>query len=98
MSPCWSSCRRHPKNIAKAIGEHIADLIENESTIQTGVGKIPNSVFPYLMNKRDLGIHTETFTEGLIDLIEAGVITCRKKSLASRKDRLRLLHGYKTAL
>ena len=39
------------------------------------------SVFPYLMNKRDLGIHTETFTEGLIDLIEAGVITCRKKTL-----------------
>jgi acyl-CoA hydrolase/GNAT superfamily N-acetyltransferase len=70
-----------PNNIAKAIGELIADLIENESTIQTGVGKIPSSVFPYLMNKKELGIHTETFTEGVIDLIEAGVITCRKKSL-----------------
>jgi len=79
--PLLEFVQKSPDNIAKAIGELIADLIENESTIQTGVGKIPNSVFPYLMNKRDLGIHTETFTEGLIDLIEAGVITCRKKSL-----------------
>ncbi|HVN72359.1 MAG TPA: acetyl-CoA hydrolase/transferase C-terminal domain-containing protein, partial [Desulfomonilia bacterium] len=70
-----------PGEIAKAIGELIADLIENESTLQMGVGSIPNSVFPYLMNKRDLGIHTETFTEGLMDLIESGVITCRKKTL-----------------
>jgi acyl-CoA hydrolase/GNAT superfamily N-acetyltransferase len=73
--------QKAPGDIAKSIGEHIADLIENESTIQTGVGRIPNSVFPYLMNKRDLGIHTETFTEGIIDLIEAGVITSRKKTL-----------------
>jgi acyl-CoA hydrolase/GNAT superfamily N-acetyltransferase len=79
--PLLEFIQRAPNNIAKAIGELIANLIENESTIQTGVGKIPNSVFPYLMNKRDLGIHTETFTEGLIDLIEAGVITCQKKSL-----------------
>jgi len=60
-------------------------LIDNESTLQTGVGRIPNSVFPYLANKRDLGIHTETFTDGIIDLIEKGVITCRKKSLHQGK-------------
>ena len=83
--PLLEFIQKSPDNIAKAIGELIADLIENESTIQTGVGKIPSSVFPYLMNKRDLGIHTETFTEGLIDLIEAGVITCRKKSLQPGK-------------
>ncbi len=70
-----------PDHIAQAIGRLIADLIDNESTIQTGVGKIPNSVFPYLLSKKDLGVHTETFTEGLIDLIESGVVTCRKKSL-----------------
>lgn len=68
-------------DIAEQIGAHIADLIENESTIQTGVGRIPGSVYPYLMNKRDLGVHTEVFTEGILDLIEAGVITCRKKTL-----------------
>ncbi|TFH40363.1 MAG: GNAT family N-acetyltransferase [Chrysiogenales bacterium] len=67
--------------IARAIGQLIADLIDNESTLQTGVGKIPNSLFPYLADKKDLGIHTETVTDGLIDLIESGVVTCRKKSL-----------------
>lgn len=73
--------QKSPSHIAQAIGQLIADLIDNESTIQTGVGKIPNSVFPYLTNKKDLGVHTETFTDGLIDLIESGVVTCRKKSL-----------------
>ncbi len=70
-----------PGDIAEKIGSIIADLIENESTIQTGVGRIPSSVYPHLMNKRDLGVHTEVFTEGLIDLIEAGVVTNRKKTL-----------------
>lgn len=79
--PLMEFCQQPPDHIAKAIGEFIADLIENESTIQTGVGKIPSSVFPYLLHKKDLGIHTETFTDELIDLIEAGVITGRKKSL-----------------
>lgn len=79
--PLLEFVQKAPGDIAKSIGEHIADLIENESTIQTGVGRIPNSVFPYLLNKRDLGIHTETFTDGIIDLIEAGVITCKKKSI-----------------
>jgi len=73
--------QKAPDHIARSIGELIADLIDNESTIQTGVGKIPNSVFPYLQNKKDLGVHTETFTDGMIDLIESGVVTCRKKSL-----------------
>jgi len=79
--PLLEFVQKAPGDIAKSIGEHIADLIENESTIQTGVGRIPNSVFPYLLKKRDLGIHTETFTDGIIDLIEAGVITCKKKSI-----------------
>jgi acyl-CoA hydrolase/GNAT superfamily N-acetyltransferase len=73
--------QKSPDHIAQAIGQLIADLIDNESTIQTGVGKIPNSVFPYLTNKKDLGIHTEAFSDGLIDLIESGVVNCRKKSL-----------------
>jgi len=42
------------------------------------VGRIPSAVFPYLINKKDLGVHTEVFTEGIIDLIEAGIITCKK--------------------
>jgi acyl-CoA hydrolase/GNAT superfamily N-acetyltransferase len=84
-TPLLEFVQKSPTEIAKAIGEHIADLIENESTLQTGVGRIPSAVLPYLKNKRDLGIHTETFTEDLIDLIEAGVITCRKKTLHPNK-------------
>jgi len=80
-APLLEFAQKSPGNIAQAIGQLIADLIDNESTIQTGVGKIPNSVFPYLLNKKDLGVHTETFTDGLIDLIESGVVTCRKKTL-----------------
>ncbi|HNY66326.1 MAG TPA: GNAT family N-acetyltransferase [Deltaproteobacteria bacterium] len=79
--PLLQFVQKAPSDIAKSIGEQLADLIENESTIQMGVGRIPNSVFPYLMKKRDLGVHTETFTDGIIDLIEAGVITGRKKTL-----------------
>ncbi|MDP2853893.1 MAG: GNAT family N-acetyltransferase [Smithellaceae bacterium] len=80
-TPLLEFIQKSPDNIAKAIGQLIADLIDNESTLQTGVGKIPNSVFPYLTNKKDLGIHTEAFSDGLIDLIESGVVTCKKKSL-----------------
>ncbi|SEM69537.1 Acyl-CoA hydrolase [Syntrophus gentianae] len=77
--------QKSPDHIARSIGQLISDLIDNESTLQTGVGKIPASVFPYLCNKKDLGIHTETFSDGLIDLIEAGVVTCRKKTLNQGK-------------
>jgi acyl-CoA hydrolase/RimJ/RimL family protein N-acetyltransferase len=80
-APLLEFAQKSPDHIAKAIGQLIADLIEDESTLQTGVGRIPNSLFPYLMNKKDLGIHTETFTDGLIDLIEAGVVNCKRKSL-----------------
>lgn len=68
-------------DIAKNIGENIAALIENDSTIQTGIGRIPSAVFPYLANKKNLGVHTEAFTEDIINLIESGVITCRNKTL-----------------
>ena len=62
------------------------------------MGKIPNSVFPYLKNKKDLGVHTETFTDGLIDLIESGVVTCRKKTLHPGKIVRRVLHGDQTSV
>ncbi|MBN2077830.1 MAG: GNAT family N-acetyltransferase, partial [Spirochaetes bacterium] len=80
-TPLLEFVQKSPDTIARDIGRLISDLIDNESTLQTGVGKIPGSVFPYLTEKKDLGIHTETFTEGIIDLIESGVITCRKKTL-----------------
>jgi 4-hydroxybutyrate CoA-transferase len=63
------------------IGGHIADLIEDESTLQMGIGSIPDAVLHYLDNKRDLGIHTEMFSDGVIKLVEAGVINNEKKTL-----------------
>lgn len=80
-TPLLSFDAREPDEISEKIGKQIADLIENEATLQTGVGRIPNSLFPFLMDKRDLGVHTEVFTEGIIDLIENGIITNRKKTL-----------------
>jgi acetyl-CoA hydrolase len=63
------------------IGEHIADMIEDGSTLQMGIGAIPDSVLKFLHNKKDLGIHTEMFSDGLIDLVESGVINNERKTL-----------------
>lgn len=63
------------------IGKYIADLIEDGSTIQLGIGGIPNAVAQALKGKKDLGIHTEMFTDGMVDLIESGAVTNRKKTL-----------------
>ena len=63
------------------IGSYIAGLVEDGSTIQLGIGGIPNAVAQSLMSKQDLGIHTEMLTDGMVDLYEAGVITNRKKTL-----------------
>lgn len=67
--------------VEKKIGEFIADLIENGSTIQLGIGGIPNAIAQFLTDKKELGVHTELMTEGIVDLIEAGVITNSQKSL-----------------
>ena len=65
----------------RAIGEYVADLIEDESTLQIGYGNIPMAVTACLTAKKDLGVHTELFSEGLLDLYEAGAITNRKKTI-----------------
>jgi 4-hydroxybutyrate CoA-transferase len=70
-----------PSPIQQAIGQHIADLIQDGSTIQTGIGGIPDAVLQYLQDKRDLGIHTELFSDGIIDLVDRGIITNEAKSI-----------------
>ena len=62
-----------------AIAEHVAALVEDGSTLQMGVGAIPDSVLRRLHDKHDLGVHTEMFSDGVIDLVESGVITNRRK-------------------
>mgnify|MGYP005848489195 CR=1 FL=1 len=66
--------------VGRAIARHISRLVENGSTIQIGIGAIPNAVLQYLADKRDLGVHTEMFTDGIIDLIEEGVINNSRKT------------------
>ena len=63
------------------IGRHVADLIEDGSTLQLGIGAIPNAVLGYLESKRDLGIHTELFSDGVMNLVNRGVINNERKTL-----------------
>ncbi|MDD3712678.1 MAG: acetyl-CoA hydrolase/transferase C-terminal domain-containing protein, partial [Candidatus Izemoplasmatales bacterium] len=74
-----------PNEKDMVIGKLIADKINDGDSIQLGIGGIPNAVAKSLIHKKDLGIHTEMFTSGMIDLIEAGVITGKKKTLHKGK-------------
>ncbi|NHM07523.1 acetyl-CoA hydrolase/transferase family protein [Flavobacterium sp. CYK-4] len=64
------------------IGQYIASLIDDRSTIQMGIGSIPNAALANLHGHKDLGLHTEMFSDGVIDLIENGTINCRYKGIA----------------
>lgn len=63
------------------IGKNVASLIEDGSTLQMGIGAIPDAVLRYMRDKNDLGVHTEMFSDGLIELIEEGIVTGEKKTL-----------------
>ena len=74
-----------PDEIAIRIGEHIADLVDDGSTIQLGIGEIPNAVALSLTNKKDLGVHTEMLVDSMMELYEKGVITNKAKSIHAGK-------------
>ncbi|RLI11736.1 hypothetical protein DRO35_04550, partial [Candidatus Bathyarchaeota archaeon] len=75
-------CPRHEKDIvSERIAKHVSELVDDDSTLQIGIGSIPDSVLDALINKKDLGIHTELLTEGVVDLVEEGVVTCAKKTI-----------------
>lgn len=67
------------------IGKHCAELIEDGATLQMGIGAIPNAVLASLTNHKDLGVHTEMFSDGLIDLIESEVVNGRRKKIHPNK-------------
>jgi 4-hydroxybutyrate CoA-transferase len=67
--------------VARAIGAHVAELVEDGATLQIGIGEIPDAVMQCLEHKRDLGIHTEMFSDGVVALFEKGVITNAAKTL-----------------
>lgn len=75
------------------IGGFVAELIEDESTLQMGIGNIPNAVLAQLTNHKDLGLHTEMFSDGVIDLIESGVINCSKKAVTKGRALATFLIG-----
>lgn len=83
---------RHSKNISdeekdayELIGKNIAGLINDGDTLQMGIGVLPDTVLQFLTDKKDLGVHTEMFSDNLIDLIESGVMNGQKKTLLPGK-------------
>lgn len=79
----------------RAIGKNCASLIEDGDTLQLGIGAIPDAVLGFLMDKKDLGIHSEMISDGVVDLAEAGVITNRRKNLHPGKSIVTFLMGTK---
>jgi acyl-CoA hydrolase len=65
--------------VERRIGEHVAELVPDGATIQLGIGAIPAATALFLRQKRDLGVHTEMFTDSVVDLVEAGAITGARK-------------------
>lgn len=68
-------------DVERAIGQNVAQLVRDGDTLQLGIGAIPDAVLLFLKEKNDLGIHTEMFSDGVVELVEAGVITNKKKTL-----------------
>jgi 4-hydroxybutyrate CoA-transferase len=78
-SPCILNPPQITENDEK-IGGFCAELIRNGDCLQLGIGAVPDSILGFLKGKKDLGIHTEMFSDGVVDLVEQGVITCSKKN------------------
>jgi acyl-CoA hydrolase len=70
-----------PDETLRRIGQNVARLVEDARTIECGIGRIPQALAEFLKDKKDLGVHTEMFSDWIIELIECGAITCAKKSV-----------------
>lgn len=84
-TPIHESISGTPTEIETQIGKHVASLIEDGATLQMGIGNIPNAVLHNLTNHKRLGIHTEMFSDGILPLVEKGVITGEEKELKTNK-------------
>ncbi len=78
-----------------AIAQHVARLIDDGSVLQMGIGGIPNAVLPFLKDRKDLGVHTETVSDGIIPLVESGVVNGARKNFNPRKIILSFVLGTK---
>ena len=79
-----------PGPIDDAVGAHVAALVDDGATLQMGIGAIPDAALRRLHDKRDLGIHTEMFSDGVVDLVERGVIT----GAAKDRDRGKIVAAF----
>ena len=70
-----------PSPVEDQIGEQVASLVPDGATLQMGIGAIPDATLRRLFDKHDLGVHTEMFSDGIVDLVEAGVVTNRRKKV-----------------
>ena len=85
-------------DVERRIGEFVADLVPDGGTLQLGIGAIPAATALALRDKHDLGVHTEMFTDAVVDLVEAGVITGAAQGAQPRQDRGGVHHGHAAAL
>jgi acyl-CoA hydrolase/GNAT superfamily N-acetyltransferase len=74
-----------PSEVTEKIGKYVARIVQDGDTIQVGYGTLPNAILAQLSGKRDLGVHTELLSDGIIDLMKKGVVTNAKKSLDRKK-------------
>ncbi|CAL2101039.1 4-hydroxybutyrate coenzyme A transferase [Tenacibaculum sp. 190130A14a] len=84
-SPIHESITGTPSEIESQIGKHVAELIDDGATLQMGIGNIPNAVLHNLTNHKRLGIHTEMFSDGILPLVEKGIITGEEKEIKTGK-------------
>lgn len=89
LVPCDEPLMEYPaeeiSDEIREIGRYVAQLVNDGSTVQLGIGRIPHAVAECLKDKKDLGIHTEMFTDGVIDLIKSGAVTGLHKTINPRK-------------
>jgi acyl-CoA hydrolase len=82
-----------PSEVQCAIGRHLAELIPDGATLQLGIGGIPDAVLAFLTNHQDLGIHSEVISDGVVDLVERGVVTGARKNINRGKIVVAFLNG-----
>lgn len=80
-TPFPDAAETTPGPVEQAIGQHVASLVEDGATLQTGIGAIPDAVMAALHDKRDLGVHTGSIGDGIAALCEAGVVTNARKAI-----------------
>lgn len=84
-----------PTDVEESIGKHVAGLVDDGATLQLGIGAIPDAVLKHLSNKRNLGVHSEMLSDGIVDLIESGAVTNALKTILPGKVAVSFIMGTK---